>query len=131
MGRPTRRTFTAQQKLEIVLQLARGDKQLTALAREQGVDHTTIYRWRYQMQAGALDALEGKRRIGPKRSAGSAGGLTRVQAERELRRRIQTETSSSPVPSVAPSAMPAPRTEARGGSEYCLARIGQEAGIVP
>jgi transposase len=61
MGRPTRRTFTAQQKLEIVMQLVRGEKQLTALAREHGVDHTTIYRWRDQMQAGALDALDGKR----------------------------------------------------------------------
>jgi transposase len=61
MGRPTRRTFSAQQKLEIVMQLVRGEKQLTALAREHGVDHTTIYRWRDQMQAGALDALDGKR----------------------------------------------------------------------
>ncbi len=40
MGRPTRRTFTPQQKLEIVLQLLRGEKQLTALAREHGVDHS-------------------------------------------------------------------------------------------
>ena len=61
MGRPTRRTFTAPQKLEIVMQLVRGEKQLMALAREHGVDHTTIYRWRDQMQAGALDALDGKR----------------------------------------------------------------------
>ena len=61
MGRPTRRTFTPQQKLEIVLQLVRGEKQLTALAREHGVDHTTIYRWRDQVQAGAIDALSGQR----------------------------------------------------------------------
>jgi transposase len=61
MGRPTRRTFSAPQKLEIVMQLMRGEKQLTVLAREHGVDHTTIYRWRDQMQAAALDALDGKR----------------------------------------------------------------------
>ena len=61
MGRPTRRTFSAQQKYEIVMQLARGEKQLTALAREHGVDHTTIYRWRDQMQAGAIVAHDGKR----------------------------------------------------------------------
>ena len=36
MGRPTRRTFTPQQKLEIVQTLARGEKQS---AREHGVDH--------------------------------------------------------------------------------------------
>jgi transposase len=61
VGRPARRTFSPQQKLEVVLQLLRGEKQLTALAREHGVDHTTIYRWRDQMQAGAIDALDGKR----------------------------------------------------------------------
>jgi hypothetical protein len=32
-----------------------------------------------------------KRRIGLKRAAGSADGLTRVQAARELRRRIETD----------------------------------------
>ncbi|MEJ7657130.1 MAG: transposase [Thermoleophilaceae bacterium] len=68
MGRPTRRTFTPQQKLEIVMALQRGEKQLTALAREHGVDHTTIYRWRDQVQAAALDALSlcrGRLRAGP------------------------------------------------------------------
>jgi transposase len=61
MGRPTRRQFTPQQKYEVVMQLLRGDKQLTALAREHGVDHTTIYRWRDQMQAASLEALNGRR----------------------------------------------------------------------
>lgn len=61
MGRPTRRTFSPQQKYEIVMQLARGEKQLTALAREHGVDHTTIYRWRDQVQAASMEALDGKR----------------------------------------------------------------------
>ena len=51
MGGPTHRMFSAQQKLEIVMALMRGEKQLTALAREHGVDHTTIYRWRDQMQS--------------------------------------------------------------------------------
>ena len=36
MARRTRRTFSTQQKLEIVMQLMRGEKQLTALAREHG-----------------------------------------------------------------------------------------------
>jgi transposase len=61
MGRRTRRQFTSQQKYEIVMQLVRGEKQLTALAREHGVDHTTIYRWRDQVQAAALEALDGRR----------------------------------------------------------------------
>jgi integrase len=35
-----------------------------------------------------------KRRIGPKRESGSRDGLTRAQAERELRRRIDTERAA-------------------------------------
>lgn len=61
MGRPTGRTFTEQQTYEIVMQLLRGEKQLTSLAREHGVDHTTIDRWRDQMQAAAIEAFDGKR----------------------------------------------------------------------
>ena len=61
MGRSTRRQFTPQQKHEIVMQLVRGEKQLTALAREHGVDHTTIYRWREQIQVASLEALAGQR----------------------------------------------------------------------
>lgn len=36
------------------------------------------------------DGRQVKRRIGPKRAAGSREGLTRTQAERELQRRIET-----------------------------------------
>jgi integrase len=38
-----------------------------------------------------------KRRVGPKRVAGSRDGLTRPQAEAELRRLMSTETASKPV----------------------------------
>src|SRR3954464_12963499 len=82
MGRPTRRQFTPKQKLEIVLQLQRGEKQLTALAREHGVDHTTIYRWRHQVQAAALEALAGQRQ------APDAAAEARI---RELRARARAQ----------------------------------------
>jgi len=83
MGRPTRRQFTPQQKLEVVMALVRGDKQLTALAREHGVDHTTIYRWRDQVQAGAIDALSGQRQ------APDAAAEARI---RELERALGRKT---------------------------------------
>ena len=37
-----------------------------------------------------------KRRIGPKREPGSRDGLTRAQAEAELRRRMESEQPSPP-----------------------------------
>ncbi len=93
MGRPTRRTFTAQQKLEIVLQLVRGEKQLTALAREHGVDHTTIYRWRDQVQAGALDALDGRRQAPDAAAEARIRELERALGRKTLEAEILGEAS--------------------------------------
>ena len=47
------------------------------------IDHTTIYRWREQAQAGALDALSGKR------TDPDAGAQQRI---RELERALGRKT---------------------------------------
>jgi transposase len=93
MGRPTRRQFTPQQKLEIVLQLQRGEKQLTALAREHGVDHTTIYRWRDQVQAAALEALAGQRQAPDVAAEGRIRELERALGRKTLELEILGEAS--------------------------------------
>jgi len=93
VGRPTRRTFTPQQKYEIVMQLQRGEKQLTALAREHGVDHTTIYRWRDQMQAAAIEALDGKRQPPDQAAEARIRELERVLGRKTLELEILGEAS--------------------------------------
>src|SRR5947208_16385547 len=93
MGRPTRRQFTAQQKDEIVMQLQRGEKQLTALAREHGVDHTTIYRWREQMQAAALEALDGRRQAPDQAAEARIRELERALGRKTLELEILGEAS--------------------------------------
>ncbi len=93
MGRPTRRTFTPQQKFEIVMQLLGGEKQLTALAREHGVDHTTIYRWRDQMQAAAIDVLEGKRQPPDQAAEARIRELERALGRKTLEVEILGEAS--------------------------------------
>jgi transposase len=93
MGRPTRRQFTPQQKLEIVLQLQRGEKQLTALAREHGVDHTTIYRWRDQVQAAALEALAGQRQAPDAAAEARIRELERALGRKTLELEILGEAS--------------------------------------
>ena len=93
MGRPTRRQFTPQQKLEVVMALVRGDKQLTALAREHGVDHTTIYRWRDQVQAGALDALDGRRQAPDAAAEARIRELERALGRKTLEAEILGEAS--------------------------------------
>ena len=93
MGRPTRRQFTPQQKLEIVMQLQRGEKQLTALAREHGVDHTTIYRWRGQVQAAALQALAGQRQAPDAAAEARIRELERALGRKTLELEILGEAS--------------------------------------
>ena len=93
MGRPTRRQFTPQQKLEIVLQLQRGERQLTALAREHGVDHTTIYRWRDQVQAAALEALAGQRQAPDAAAEARIRELERALGRKTLELEILGEAS--------------------------------------
>src|SRR4051795_7918593 len=93
MGRPTRRQFTPQQKLEIVKQLQRGEKQLTALAREHGVDHTTIYRWRDQVQAAALEALAGQRQAPDAAAEARIRELERALGRKTLELEILGEAS--------------------------------------
>src|SRR3954467_6950298 len=93
MGRPTCRQFTPKQKLEIVLQLQRGEKQLTALAREHGVDHTTIYRWRDQVQAAALEALAGQRQAPDAAAEARIRELERALGRKTLELEILGEAS--------------------------------------
>jgi transposase len=93
MGRPTRRQFTAQQKYEIVMQLQRGARQLTALAREHGVDHTTIYRWREQLQAAALEALAGRRQPPDQAAEARIRELERALGRKTLELEILGEAS--------------------------------------
>lgn len=93
MGRPTRRQFSPQQKYEIVMQLLRGEKQLTALAREHGVDHTTIYRWRDQLQAAALEALDGRRQPPDQAAQARIRELERALGRKALELEILGEVS--------------------------------------
>src|SRR4051812_47668294 len=48
--------------------------------------------WYGQWRAGTKLV---KRRIGPRREAGTSNGLTKAQAERELRRKIDSERASA------------------------------------
>ncbi len=54
------RTFTAQQKLEIVLAGLRGDRPARDVCREHGIAETLYYGWRDKLFEGGLEALAGK-----------------------------------------------------------------------
>jgi len=68
------RSWTAKQKLEIVLAGLRGDRSVKEVCREHEISETLFYSWREKRLAGGHEALAGKEERG---------------GERELRRKIR------------------------------------------
>jgi transposase len=67
------RTFTAQQKLEIVVAGLRGEVSVKELCRQHEIAETLYYTWREKLLEGGREALAGKEER---------------RGERELKRRI-------------------------------------------
>jgi transposase len=67
------RTFTAQQKLEVVVAGLRGDVTVKELCRQHEIAETLYYTWREKLLGGGWEALAGKEER---------------RGERELKRRI-------------------------------------------
>ena len=67
------RSWTAQQKLEIVLAGLRGDRAVKEVCREHAISETLYYGWREKLLEGGREALAGKEER---------------QGERELRRKV-------------------------------------------
>jgi transposase len=68
------RSWTAQQKIEIVLAGLRGDRSTREVFREHEIAETLYYSWRDNLLEGGLAALAGKEERG---------------GEKELRRKIR------------------------------------------
>ena len=54
------RTWTAQQKLAIVLAGLRGDRTVKEVCREHGIEETLYYTWRDKLLDGGSERLAGK-----------------------------------------------------------------------
>jgi transposase len=67
------RSWTAQQKLEIVLAGLRGDRSVREVCREHAISETLYYGWRDQLLEAGRERLAGKEER---------------QGERELRRKV-------------------------------------------
>jgi transposase len=68
------RSWTAQQKIEIVLAGLRGDRTVKEVCREHEISETLYYSWRDKLLEGGREALAGK---------------DERNGERELRRKIR------------------------------------------
>lgn len=56
-----RRAYTAQFKLETVLEGIRGEKSIAQLCRERGIKDTLYYKWREQFMSQAMGIFDDKR----------------------------------------------------------------------
>lgn len=68
------RTWTAQQKIEIVLAGLRGDRSIKEVCRDHEITETLYYSWRDKLLEGGREALAGKEER---------------NGEKELRRKIR------------------------------------------
>ncbi len=60
------RSWTAQQKLEIVLAGLRGDRTVKEICREHAISETLYYGWRDQLLEAGRERFAGKERNGEK-----------------------------------------------------------------
>jgi transposase len=85
MSEATRRTFTAQQKLQVVLESLQRDTTIEAVCRKYGVSRSMVNRWRDEFSKRAEELFVDKR--SPKARAQSQG-YEPGQSPEELKRII-------------------------------------------
>ena len=59
-----RRSYSAEFKLEMVLEGIRGEKSIAQICRERGIKDSLYYKWRDQFTSQALSIFEDKRNPG-------------------------------------------------------------------
>ena len=95
--RPSRRTFTAQDKLRLLAEAdqAAGSGEIGALLRREGLYSSALTDWRRQREAGILDGLTPARR-GPKASEPNPLGAALAKAQQDnARLRLRLERAEA------------------------------------
>lgn len=87
MARKARRRFTVEEKLKILEEARQPNTTVAEVLRRHGLDAATYYRWERLAKAGMREALADR----PRRGAGAAREVERLQTELEQKRRIIAE----------------------------------------
>jgi transposase-like protein len=88
LGRPSRRTFTAQDKLRILADLDRAagtPGAIGAIIRREGIYSSLVTDWRRQRDAGVYEALSPAKR-GPKPAPANPLAADHAQLQRDYKR---------------------------------------------
>jgi transposase len=87
------RSWTAQQKIEIVLAGLRGDRSVKDVCREHAISETLYYGWRDELLEGGREALAGKEeRSGERDLRRKIGELERALGREDVRARDRGES---------------------------------------
>ena len=89
MGKPqSRRRWTADQKLKIVLETLQSDRKLAEICRREGISPTQVYQWRKQLLASA-EAVFGHRK-----QNGEDRRMARLATEHQRMRNVVAEITA-------------------------------------
>ncbi len=89
-----RRAFSAQFKLETVLEGLRGEKSVVQLCRERDITDSLYYKWRDEFMANAPDLFADKRQKGTDENAERTAELERLVGRLTMELEIAKKASS-------------------------------------
>ena len=78
MGKKPRRRFSAEFKLDTVMEGLRGDKSVSTVCRERDITETLYYKWKQTFVERALDIFEDKRQVNGDSQDGRIAELERM-----------------------------------------------------
>jgi len=86
--RNTRKTYSAEEKIAIVLEGLRGEESIAAICRREGINPNLYYRW-------SKDFLEAgkKRLLGDTRREATSGEVTDLRKENDQLKQLVAELS--------------------------------------
>ena len=90
MSASKRRTWTAQQKLELVLESLQSDQKVAELCRREGLPPAQVYAWRKQLMASAEAVFADKRG----RGNGEGPRIAKLSADNQRMRNVVAEITA-------------------------------------
>ena len=103
MGKKQRRTFSAEFKLDTVIEGLRGEKSVSTICREREIGETLYYKWKQTFVERATDIFEDKRQANGDSKDGQIAELERmvgrltmeVEILKKARSWLDTQSESS------------------------------------
>ena len=91
MGKPRgRRTWTPEQKLQLVLESLQSDRQAAEICRREGLAPSRLYKWRQQLLASAGTVFADKRGC----RSGEDPQITRLAADNQRMKNVIAEITA-------------------------------------